>query len=327
MYALHKLRTRQEFDLVQTVESNLSFGDLAYTHFCHTSYLNNHWQTGQSKGWRGLSNWLDHRLHAVLEGRIYRRVRQVLVPSRGLAKELGAEFPVAASKVRVLPNAVNVDALSAPSSFDRNAFREGLGINRLDVVFVFTALGHFERKGLPLLIESLSRPGLETAKLLIVGGEQDLIESYRISAEAYRLKGRVLFVGMRSDVRPYLWAADAFVLASAYETFSLVTFEAAGASLPLITPLLHGIEEIVRDGETGYVVKRTVDDFSLAMRQFVELPASQKAEMGRRARLSARQFDELRFVENWRRFYNGWITAGAPKDVSASPTESLEGIL
>ncbi len=326
MYAFHKLRTRREFDLVQMVESNLSFGDLAYTHFCHTSYLHNHWRATRTNGWRGLSNWFDHRLHAVLEARIYRRVKQVLVPSTGLAKELTAEFPVAQRKIRVLPNAVEVEALTAPSSFDRDAFRQNIGISKSDVTFVFIALGHFERKGLALLIEALARPGLETANLLVIGGAADLIESYRSRAEGHGVKDRIVFAGMQSDVRPFLWAADAFVLASAYETFSLVTFEAAGASLPLITPLLHGIEEIARDGVTGYLVGRTVDEFVRAMRRFVELPISQRAEMGRQARLSALQFDEKSFVDNWRRFYDDWMDGRTSKGRlhrGAQPFETL----
>lgn len=324
LYALHKLRARQEFDLVQMVESNLSFGDLAYTHFCHTSYLHNHWTETRTNGWRGFSNWLDHRLHALLEARIYRRVKQVLVPSTGLAKELMAEFPATKRKVRVLPNAVEVEALTAPRSFDRDAFRENIGISRSDVTFVFVALGHFERKGLPLLIEALARPGLETAKILVIGGAADLIEDYRARAAVHGVKERVVFAGMQSDVRPFLWAADAFVLASAYETFSLVTFEAAGAALPLITPLLHGIEDIARDGVTGYIVGRTVDEFVRAMRRFVELPIARRAEMGRQARLSALQFDEKSFVDNWRRFYGDWSEHGDVKTMPHGTAQSFE---
>jgi glycosyltransferase involved in cell wall biosynthesis len=233
---------------------------------------------------------------------------------------------VAQRKIRVLPNADEVEALTAPSSFDRDAFRQNIGISKSDVTFVFIALGHFERKGLALLIEALARPGLETANLLVIGGAADLIESYRSRAEGHGVKDRIVFAGMQSDVRPFLWAADAFVLASAYETFSLVTFEAAGASLPLITPLLHGIEEIARDGVTGYLVGRTVDEFVRAMRRFVELPISQRAEMGRQARLSALQFDEKSFVDNWRRFYDDWMDGRTSKGRlhrGAQPFETL----
>jgi glycosyltransferase involved in cell wall biosynthesis len=323
MYAMERLRSPKRFDLVQMVESKLTFGDLAYTHFCHTSYLKRHWQSMSGSGLRGLSRWLDHRLHACLERRIYRLVKRVLVPSKGLATELTQEFPVTAAKIRVLPNAVDVEALCAPGSFDRDAFRESIGLTVSDTVFVFAALGHFERKGLPLLIEAFSQPGLETAKLLVVGGTKDLIDSYRIRAEAAGLKDRVVFVGMQSDVRPYFWAADAFLLASTYETFSLVAFEAAAASLPLITPLLHGIEEIVRDGGTGYVVRRTVAEFAAAARRFLGLSPQQRSQMGEQARLAAMKYDETRFVDNWRRFYKDWMIEHTVAGIPASSTASF----
>jgi glycosyltransferase involved in cell wall biosynthesis len=326
IYALYRLRTRKRFDVVQMVESNLSFGTVAYTHFCHTSYLKSHWRETKATGLRGFSRWLDHRLHASFESRIYRSAKQVLVPSRGLARELVKQFPAVSNRIRVLPNAVDVQALQRPASFDRNAFRTALGIAPSDIVFVFSALGHFERKGLPLLMEALARIEGQGAKLLVIGGTDDLVARYCSRAETLHLRGRVLFAGMQSDVRPYLWAADAFTIASTYETFSLVAFEAAAASLPLITPLLHGIEEIVRDGQTGYIVPRSVDAFALALQRFIALTPKQQAKMGSEARLAAATYDEASFVGNWRRFYNEWVTGAAPNGVAAASPRSIETV-
>src|ERR1700712_2187568 len=62
VYWLYRLRTGVRFDLVQMVESNLSFGTISYTHFCHTSFLKNQWKETQASGLRGALRWLDHRL-------------------------------------------------------------------------------------------------------------------------------------------------------------------------------------------------------------------------------------------------------------------------
>jgi glycosyltransferase involved in cell wall biosynthesis len=303
LYWIHLARTRTRFDVVQMVPSNLSFGTVAYSHFCHTSYLTHHWSTSQATGLRGFSRWLDHKLHSIFENRLYAATKEILVPSTGLSEELGLQFPEAAKKIRVLPNAIDVKGLRQPASFDREQFRGSLGIRSSDVVFIFSALGHFERKGLPLLMESLARLNSDRAKLLVVGGTRDLVESYKQRAEAAGLRDRILFLGMQSDVRPYLWAADALTIASTYETFSLVAFEAAAAGLPLITPVLHGVKEITRHGETGYIVKRTVEAFADAFTRFLELQPEARYEMGDEARLAAMEFDEARFVDNWRSFY------------------------
>ena len=98
-------------------------------------------------------------------------------------------------------------------------------------------------------------------------------------------------------------------------------FEAAAASLPLITPLLHGIEEIVIDGQTGYIVRRTVEDFAAALTRFVQLSVAVRTEMGRRARAQAAKYNEESFVANWRCFYNDGVTddtrAGSPAPAAA----------
>ena len=44
---------------------------------------------------------------------------------------------------------------------------------------LFVALGQFERKGLPLLLQALGTAGMERVKLIVVGGEADLIARYR----------------------------------------------------------------------------------------------------------------------------------------------------
>ena len=57
--------------------------------------------------------------------------------------------------------------------------------HRLVMMFVFVTLGHFERKGLPMLLEALAmdEPPLEGARLWVVGGEPGVVASYRATTE------------------------------------------------------------------------------------------------------------------------------------------------
>lgn len=306
VYAWYRLRRGVRFDLVQMVESDLAFGDVSYSHFCHNAYLREHWARTGGKGVRGILRWLDHRLHALCEARTYRRAKQILVPSRGLGSELAREFPFAAQKLTVLPNAVDVERLRRPVDFDRMKERARMGFTEEDTVFLFIALGQFERKGLPLLLEALPRFKRAGARLIVVGGEPDLIASYRAAAKERGLEDALFFAGMQRDVRPYFWASDAFAFPSAYETFSLVSYEAAAAGLPVIAPLLNGVEDLIRDGENGFVTARTVDGVSEALHRFLEMPREAREEMGKRARASAAEYNQARFSERWRAFYREW---------------------
>jgi len=279
-YLLYRMRGGARFDLVQSLESNLSFGDLLYSHFFHRMYLKHHWSKSGAKGLRGWFRWLDHKLHAWMESFAYRRAKQVVVPSQGLARELRAVFPFIDDHLTVLPNPINLQRLQVPAEFDRGAFRHRLGIDDQDMVGLFVALGQFERKGLPILLQALGTAGMERVKLIVVGGEPDLIARYAETAAKLQLGDRVKFAGMQSDVRPYLWSSDVFVFPSLYETFSLVTYEAAASGLPIVVSHLYGVEDRV-----------------------LRLSPGDRHTMGQRARLAASACSEEHFVDAWRAFY------------------------
>ena len=145
-YLLERARGRSRHDLVQMIESNLSFGDLSYVHFCHGAFLRR--SPPRRPTVRAWLRWLDHRLHAAVEPRTFRRVRRIVVPSEGLAQELRQEYPITAGKLSVISNAVDRQRMEQPAGFDRHAWRSSLGLRDGDIAVVFTALGHFERKGL-----------------------------------------------------------------------------------------------------------------------------------------------------------------------------------
>ena len=303
VYWVYCLRARVRFEVVQIVESNVAFGDVSYTHFCHRAYLRRGWVLARGKGLRAWLRWLDHWFHALTEPWVYRRVRRIVVPSQGLKRELEETYSFVRGKVTVIPNAVDLERLRAPEDFDRDSFRRGWGVGPHEVVLVFVALGHFERKGLPIVLEVLKDVGDSWVKLWVVGGERDLVREWRDRSEQMGLSRIVSFFGMQRDVRPFLWSADAFVLPSAYETFSLVSLEAAAAGLPVIVTRVHGVEEYMQDGETGFVVERSVEELKRALLRLLSLAPAARRALGERAREAVARFGLEGFEKAWCRFY------------------------
>jgi glycosyltransferase involved in cell wall biosynthesis len=303
-YLLYRVRGGAKPDLVQALESNLAFGDLLYSHFCHGMYLKHHWSKSGAKGLRGWFRWLDHQLHAWMENFTYPRARQIVVPSHGLARELKTEFPYIEDRLTVLPNPISLQRLQMPGDFDRQAFRQNLGIEDRDLVGLFVALGQFERKGLPLLLQALGTPEMQRVKLIVVGGEPDLIARYADETTRNQLGNRVKFVGMQSDVRPYLWSSDVFVFPSLYETFSLVTYEAAASGLPIVVSQLYGVEDLLVDGNNGFLIKTSVAGVREGLERVLGLSPDDRHAMGQRARLAASGCSEEHFVDAWRAFYS-----------------------
>jgi glycosyltransferase involved in cell wall biosynthesis len=66
----------------------------------------------------------------------------------------------------------------------------------------------------------------------------------------------VRFAGPLHDIAPVYRAADAFLLPTAYETFSLVTYEAAASGLPLLVPRVSGVEDLLEHDRNGWFVPR-----------------------------------------------------------------------
>jgi glycosyltransferase involved in cell wall biosynthesis len=302
-YLWYRIRTSARFDHVQIVESNVSFGDISYSHFCHGTYLQKHWRDAGATGVRGMLRWMDHWLHAKLEPKTYQRVAHLVTPSRGLMRELSDAYPSAGAKVRIVSNGVDLENWRRPEGFDREKFRTESGVDATDILLAFVALGQYERKGLPILLEALAQARDPRLKILVVGGAPSMAATFRERADRIGLNGNVKFISTRRDIRPFLWSADALALPSHYEVFPLAALEGAAAGLPLLVTQLNGVEEFLRDGKNGLLTQRNVAAVSDCITRFAEIPTERRTEMGRQARFDVEPYGANNFVAGWREFY------------------------
>jgi len=307
-YWWNRLRTGKRFDAVQMVESNvLTRRDIDYVQFCHRRFLKAYWPLVKGKGLRSVLRFWDHKLHAMMEPIVFRGARTIVVPSRGTGRELAEEYPSIASKILVIHNPVDLNAFRRPQDFNSSSERARLGIAMDDVVMVFVALGHFERKGLPLVLQAMAAMKRPELKLIVVGGEPGLIASYEEKVRQMGLERQVQFLGVRQDVRQYLWLSDAFVLPSSYEAFPLVALQAAAAGLPAIVSPLNGVEEFAIDGVNSLIVERSADGVQAGIRRFMEMSPANRQEMGKRVQQDVSPFSGEHFDARWHALYAGTI--------------------
>jgi N-acetyl-alpha-D-glucosaminyl L-malate synthase BshA len=94
----------------------------------------------------------------------------------------------------------------------------------------------------------------------------------------------VLFVGQVPNIADYLSVADLLLLPSETESFGLAALEAMACETPVIATRVGGLPEVVRDGETGYLVE--VGDTRTMAERAVEVLSDEKRrqEMGARGR-------------------------------------------
>ncbi|HWI22148.1 MAG TPA: glycosyltransferase family 4 protein [Baekduia sp.] len=135
-------------------------------------------------------------------------------------------------------------------------------VARMRDAVVLIAVGRYtEVKRLGLLIRAFAKAQRETkrhAALVILGGHPGEYEAEH-PADAIVASGAqdVFLAGWRdhADLPAFFNAADVQVLASVREQFGLVLVEGMACGLPPIAVNRYGPSEIVRDGETGWLVE------------------------------------------------------------------------
>ncbi|MEJ7787917.1 MAG: glycosyltransferase family 4 protein [Solirubrobacteraceae bacterium] len=234
--------------------------DVSSVHYCHraaTTIISTSRASRPSALYR-----LNARIAEILsragEGWCYRPTRTKLLcaVSSGLASEIGRAFPRMVPHVRTVPNGVDTTEFR-PDAAARSAVRESLGLEGDALVALFVG-GDWDRKGLSYAVDALS---LAARWHLVVAGEGDA-EAFRRRAKEAGVADRLHLRGAVGHMAPLYAAADAFVLPTAYETFSLVTYEAAASGLALLVTRVSGVEDVLRDGSNGWFIERDASDIA-----------------------------------------------------------------
>ena len=128
------------------------------------------------------------------------------------------------------------------------------------------------------------------------GGERKRLED--LSRRLY-LGKKIVFLGERRDIPEILSCGDFLVLPSLMEGFGISIIEGYVFSLPAVGTRVGGIPEVIRDGETGFLVAPG-NEISLAsaLGKFLLRP-SERIEMGKKGRKFLEEnFTYERFEKN-----------------------------
>jgi UDP-glucose:(heptosyl)LPS alpha-1,3-glucosyltransferase len=225
------------------------------------------------------------------------RTRRLVAVSDGLGRELAAWFPRMADRIEVIVNGIDHQGLDDDPTA-RRSLRSQWGLNESDFVALFVG-SEWEGKGLRSCIEGVAQtPGCH---LLVVGSGDTA--RFRAHARAARAEDRVHFVGRVNTATPYYRAADVFVLPTVYESFSLVTHEAAAAGLPLVVGRVSGVEDILVEGRNGWFVEQVGAQVALRLTQLRD-DGDRRRAMGAASRSAVAGLDWTSMVAAYRNLYS-----------------------
>ncbi len=202
-------------------------------------------------------------------------------------------------------NGIDFDALDAEPVGN---LRSELGIESAERVIGIVA--HLSApKGQSPYLEAFSKvlPAHPETWLLLVG-DGPRREALEREAEDLGVSHRVMFLGARSDLVAVLNALDILALPSTWEGFGIVQAEAMYFRVPVIGTDFGGAREVVRSGETGYLVPYgDVEQLADATRRLLE-DDELRTEMGRAGREHVlRSFGKSRMLDEYEKIYRDLV--------------------
>ncbi len=275
----------------------LNRADVVAVHYCH--------QVGPANPSRSSPLF---RVHAALVSRMLRRAERICFRasrsatfvgvSEGVAAEVARHYPELAARTTAIHNGVDTEGFAPGAGAEEaRALRDRLGISPQRLLAAFVG-SEWERKGLEPLIRALARaPEWE----VLVAGDGDR-GHYRALAASLGVERAIHWLGVVREVQLVYASADAFVLPSDYETFSLVTFEAAASGLPLLATPVSGVRELIEDDRNGFLIDRDPETIARRLNQLGADPALRE-RLGAGARESALAFGWEQMVAKHERLY------------------------
>jgi len=221
----------------------------------------------------------------------------ITAPSRYLREAAVERFGLAAERIEVIPNFVDLARFIPPAGRDRHAglaalFARGPGAgpgHDGDDGPILFHVSNFRPIKRPLdLIEVLVRVRRSLPARAVLVGDGPERDAVARRAHELGVGDAVCMLGRRDDFCQLLRHADGFVLPSESEGFGVAALEAMAAGVPVFGYRVGGLPEVVTDGAGTLVPCCDVDALAAAVVAGVGDRAVRDA-MGRTARARAEE--------------------------------------
>ena len=242
--------------------------------FIHTIHgvLADEYEQAKKNGYQSfrgrIANYFMGRL-AKLELETAQNADLIVTISNYSLEKIKQFYKVDEAKVRIVPNGVDV-AKFQPFA-DREATKRQFGLGDEPCVLFVGSL--IPRKGLPFLVEAAKKIVKERreTKFLIVG-EGPMKNQLVNSLKTANIADNFMFLGnLKDDKLSAIYnCADVFALPSIQEGQGIVLLEAQACAKPIVAFNIGGVNEAVRNGETGLLVKLgSTDEFADALLKLI----------------------------------------------------------
>jgi glycosyltransferase involved in cell wall biosynthesis/GT2 family glycosyltransferase len=216
------------------------------------------------------------RLYASLDRFLLRRFPRIGAVSGAVENRL-RRSGVPADRVRLVANGIDTESFSKGQPVLR-------ALPQLKNKKVIGFVGRLAReKGLVHLMQAAQSIVQENANVaFLLAGDGPFREELLGMLKEFNIEDHVLLLGPRSDVADVYASTDIFVLPSLNEGMPMTVLEAMASSKPIVATAVGEIPRLIKDGETGLLVKPAKpSELTAALKKLLASPRLCES-MGRR---------------------------------------------
>lgn len=171
-----------------------------------------------------------------------------------------------------------------------------------EVIYIGTVKGLKAVYGIDILLKSIAQlltvlrvnnevDVANRIKIMIVGAGPQLGELQQLANEL-QISGITEFVGAvpNEQVPHYLNKLDIYCALSRSESFGVAVLEASACEVPVIVSDVGGLPEVVRDGETGYIVNNKIVDEVVDKMYTLVIDSEKREKFGRQGRKFVQEY-------------------------------------
>ena len=225
----------------------------------------------------------------------------IITPSTAI-KKLLIDHKIKAP-MSIIPSGINIDNFQKNIG-QKSEIRKKYNIKSDDILLI-TACRLTEEKNLKFLVRSFAKikQGYSNIKFMIVG-DGAVRKDLEKMAKDRGIENSIVFTGLvdRTEIVGLYQASDIFVFASLTETQGLVAVEAMAAGSPVVAVRASGIEDIVKNGEDGFLTSESEEEFSKSVLKIAN-DKNLREKMSANAKVNSERFSIEPWVEKVIRLY------------------------
>ena len=228
---------------------------------------------------------------------------QVIAVSGAVKKACIDNRKINPDRIIIMPNGIPIDNLKPLSEEECDKVKARFGLKReYQIVGSITRLR--EEKGNLYLLEAAVRVlSVLPNTYFFIAGDGPLLEELSSLCRQWGIIQNVIFAGFCRDIREILSIFDIKVLSSLYEGLGYAILEAMAMCKPILATNVNGINEILRDGETGLLVPPRDPD-SMAKKIIHLLQHEEKRTLfGMKAQKESLKYALDTYIENLESLY------------------------